>query len=849
MSLQSPPEATTQDRQRRGYRFGDFQLYPSLRLLFRGDDKVEIGQIAFSFILFMVENAGRPLSKDEITTGVWHRTVVGEATFRDNVTVFRDLFGRDALITLKTRGYQCALSVERLSDLPPELTSAKSGAPQDNLPPRTGTGFGRQAELDEARQSLARERALTVLGPGGIGKTWLAIELGRQLIPDYPGGVHLIALAAVRDATGIGSALAKAVGVALHGTKASLDAITAALRTRPKLLLIFDSCDYAAQPAGVIVAALLERAPNVSVLATSQEVLHIPGERVLRLEPLPLDDAIDLFCDRVHAADHRFQPGANNRAGLTAICRRLDGMPHALELAAARVPGLGIDAVAERLGRNERFRMLSTGSQTLAARQQTLLATVEWSYGLLDAPDQRIFRRLSCFAGSFSREAAIAVAGTDRLDEWEIIDALQRLVNKSLLTFTDGGQPRYRLLETLRLFGAAKLTADGEDDLVASRRMDYLWNLFDAADDAWETLPDTEWVKRYGLEVDNVRGVLDWALERPERTQSGIALCGAAGRLWHMLNLAPEGRRHCDRFVELIDDETPLADAARLLKRAAMLWRLTDRQRAVATMARAAALYRQIDDRANLGAVLGLIGGDCAYLGRYNEAKDVLDEAQNLLVHSNRPKSLFAINIELGLLAKIRNDAVGARSYQTIARDFARKANDALRENIAIFNLAEAEFLDGSLDRAVERAIEAISGLRAAGLELYVAQPLTNLAAYLLLQGNVPAARSYAEEALPMLIEQAGHWLRLGLQGWAQIAALEGRYSEAAQLCGFVEAEYGRTGEIREQTEQALANAITEILASVLTQHDIEIWTLEGTGWSESQAIDFLQRRVVHPNS
>lgn len=262
-------------------------------------------------------------------------------------------------------------------------------------------------------------------------------------------------------------------------------------------------------------------------------------------------------------------------------------------------------------------------------------------------------------------------------------------------------------------------------------------------------------------------------------------------------------------------------------------------------MERAATLYREIGDRQSLGSVLGLIGGNCAYLGRYDEAKAALDEALDLLARSNRLKSLFTINSELGLLAKMRNDAAAARSYQTIARDLARKANDALRENLATNNLAETEFLDGALDRAIERAQEAISGLRVAGLTLYLVQPLTNLAAYLLLQGNVAAARSHMEEALPVLAEQAGHWLRLGLERWILIAAHEGRSCEAAQLRGFVGAEYRRTGEVRESTEQALAEAVNKILASTLTAPDIEIWTQEGAAWSEAQALDFLKRRIV----
>jgi predicted ATPase/DNA-binding winged helix-turn-helix (wHTH) protein len=849
MSQPGPAEDAKQENQRYGYRFGEFQLYPALRLLFRGDEKIDVGQTALSFILYMVENAGRPLKKKEIFIGVWDKQHVGDGTFRTYLKIFRDLFGRDSLITLKTRGYQCALSVEQIADLPPELVPPKTATPpRDSLPPRASAGIGRETELGEATEALARERALTVLGPGGIGKTWLAVELGWRLAPDYPGGVHLIDLASVKDAEGIGSAVAKVLGVALWGAKASEDAIVASLRDRPKLLLIFDSCDYIAKPAGALVTRLLKHTKDVSILTTSQEILHIAGEQILRLGPLPLDAAIELFCKRVHAADRRFKRDDVNRKGVAEICRRLDGVPHALELAAARVAGLGVDAVAQRLGQNERFRMLSRGPEALAARQQTLLATVEWSYGLLDAFDQRIFRRLSCFAGSFSPDAAIAVAETDAQDQWAVIDALQRLVDKSLLTFADGDHPRYRVLETLRLFGAAKLREDGEDGVVAGRCMAYLRTLFDAADEAWETMPDRDWAQRYGSELDNLRGALDWALEQPARVQSGIALCGAAGRLWYMLDLAPEGRRYFDRFVELIDDKTPLSDAARLLRYAGSLFRHADRLRAVMFFQRSVAAYRQIGDPINLGKALGLYGGDCVYLGRYAEARVALDEAWQILSDGDRIKSQITVVEGLGSISIEMNDTAKAREYYATARDLSRKIPDELRLNIALFNLAEVESRAGAFDLAIEYASQSARGFRSAGYLSYLAWPLTNLSGYQALRGNCEEARRSAEEALPLLIEQSGFWLRVGLQRWSLISALEGRYPEAAQLKGYVDAGFDRAGETLQPTEQAVNAELSKLLATAFSSDSMEKFVAEGASWTEEGALEFVRHRIVPPN-
>lgn len=827
-----------------GYRFGAFRLYPAQRLLLRDETKVAVGQTAFSFIAFLVSNAGRKLSRKELETGVWGKAT-GDTTVATYVGTARELFGEDALIVLPTQGYQFTLLTAPLLEPPPEPHKIRSAsAPTQGL--RPALRIGRKAELAQAAADLTRNRMVTIAGPGGIGKTWLAAELGWRVRDRFPNGVHLVDLSQIKDEAGIASATAKVLGIVLRGTKPPGEVIAGSLGAQKPSLLIFDGCEYVVRPTGAFIVALLRGAPLLSVLATSQQPFNIPEEAILRLEPLPIAAAIELFVKRVQAAYRGFRPEGDNEASVEEICRRLDGSPLALDLAARQVRSLGLEAVRAGLTGSARFSLLEGGSLNAAERQQTLRATVAWSHGLLDAFDQRVFRRLACFAGSFAREAAIAIAAEDGATEWDIVHALGRLVDKSLLQFEDAEPARYRFLETLRLYAARKLEEAGETDLIAARHLAYFQSLFMAADEAWETIPDTEWVKRFGAEIDNVRTALDWTLAKPERAQAGIGLCGSTGRIWYMLELVSEGRRYCDRFVELIDDQTPKADAARLLRYSGSLWRHADRRHGLVLMERSAVLYHEIGDGLNLGSVLSLIGGNYTYLGRHEEAKAVLDQANNLLARGNRVKSLLTVNSELGVLAKMRNDTAAARSYQTIAREFARKAKDAVRENLLTVNLAEAEFIDGALDRAIERVTEAISGLRAAGLRSYLAPPLTNLAGYLLLRGDVAAARSHAEEALPMLIEQAGFWLRVGMEKWILIAALEGRLCEAAQLRGFVDAEYSRTGEFREQTEQALATAVDKILVSTLTPQDITIWAQEGARWSEVQAIDFLQRRIVH---
>ena len=493
--------------------------------------------------------------------------------------------------------------------------------------------------------------------------------------------------------------------------------------------------------------------------------------------------------------------------------------------------------------------MLNNGPRTVPARHQTLQAMVDWSYGLLDPSDQTIFCRFSGFAASFSREAAIAVAGTDGASPWHVAEALQRMVDCSLLQFDDGERPRYRFLETLRVYGAKKLEEHGEAETIAERQIGYLQALFDPADESWETMPDAEWLRKYELEIDNIRVALDRALEKPERTLKGIALCGATGRLWYMLSLVPEGRLYCDKFVELIDENTPAVHAARLLKRAAILWRFADRLRAVALLERSAALYRQIEDRPNLGSVLGLVAGDYFHLGRHAEAGVAFKEARESLSGSNRIKSQINVMTDLGSFALVMNEPDEACRHYLVARDLARQAKDITRENNALINLGEAECAVGAIDQAIECAREAISGLRAADQSSRCGPPLTNLASYLIFHRDYGEARLHATEALSLLIEEGGYFLKHCLQVWALIAAIEGRYPEAAQLNGFVDIRYRRSGEIRERTEQQIYDRLLEILAANLTTDNVSAFATEGSSWSEDHAVDFVFRRIISPQN
>jgi predicted ATPase/DNA-binding winged helix-turn-helix (wHTH) protein len=827
----------------RGWRFSDgprvFRLYPELRMLLNGEERVRLGERGFDLLCLLVRNAGHVVGKQEIFDQVWAGTTVTDGAVSSQISIVRGAVSPDCIVNVPMQGYVFRLPVEPMEVLPPSPELKRLSI---TLPHPAGAGVGRAVELARLAEQCGQHRLVTIVGPGGVGKTWLAVQLGWRLAELFPAGVRLIDLGPVRDQAALTGTVALALGVALRST----DDPTRVLATvigKSKMLLIFDSCEYIAFPVRELIQSFLNLAPNLTVLATSQTILELPNEAVFRLEPLPQDDAVALFEARARAADDSFRATGEIASAVAEICRRLDGMPLALEMAAALVSRYGIDEVQDGLA--ERFPMLDSRKRNGAERQSTLSATMDWSYGLLDEEDKRIFRRLACFRGGFDKAAAAAVAWPEGANAWRVAAELSRFADKSLLVQKKGKPPRFGMLETIGLYAAEQLKESGEAEVIAERHARYYTELFLKACETWETTPDAEWLAHYGSEIDNVRAALDWALAENSRAPLAIALGGAAAHIWERLNLSVEGMRYLDELVDLIDERVSVADAARLLRRAGTIRRRSNRARAAAMAERSVALYRQLDDRLNLGAALGLLGGDYIYLGRQAEAKAILEEAREILSESEFTKSLFRVMNGLGNLTLSANDPDGARQYYAIAREQALKLKDSLRNNLAIINIAEFEFRAGEVGRAIEYAREAVSGLRTTQELFYLGSALVNLASYLTVLERYSEARSYAAEALPLLRAEGGHWLMLCLQVWALIGAREEQHAAAAQLIGYVDADYGRSGQIREPTEQRVYADLSRLLAQNLSAKDIKAWAAEGARWSREHAVDFASRRIV----
>jgi predicted ATPase/DNA-binding winged helix-turn-helix (wHTH) protein len=821
-----------------------FRVFRDRRQLLNGDAEIKLKPRPFDLLIHMIENAGRIISKAELMETVWKDCGATEAAISTQVSILRGIFGDRCVKAVNGKGYQFTLEVEPL-DMP--LTAPLLRQTAVTLPLLPDAGIGRASELVELTALSAEHRLTTIVGPGGVGKTWLAIRLGRQSVDRFPDGVHLVDLGPVTERLAVAGTLARVLGVALRRDDDPTRLLAMVIGER-RMLLIFDSCEYVLEAARDLVKGLLALAPNLSVLATSQEPLGLPKEAALPLDPLPQADAEALFLHCVQAVGRRPPQNERTAAIVTEICRRLDGIPLALELAAAQVPAFGIEGLREGLDQ-QRFDMLGLNKRVGEARQATLTAMVEWSRGLLEEADQAVFRRLGRFRGGFTRDAAVAVAGETDADHWKIAASLGRLVAKSLLVADGDERPRYRLLETLRLYAAARLAESGEGESIAERHARFYEDLAERADLAWETTPDAAWLSIYGPEIDNLRTALDWTLAAPKRLPRAMALAGAAGHLWDRLGLAVEGREYLDHLVGRIGPKTPAATAARVLRRAGVLWRRTDRQRAIALLERSAALYRQTTDRLTLGTVLAALGGDYAYLGRHDEAKEMLDEAHELLTASDRCKSLWNVTNELGTHARLTDLLDQAINCFNIARDLARKIKDPLREGLTICNIAEVEFRANAIDRAIAHAEESAAIIRSAGEIAYLGLPLVNLASYLAVENRHDEERDCAAEALSLVRTEGGHWLRLCLQLWSLLGAQDGRYVDAAKLLGFVEAGYAASGELLEPTEQRVRTEILHRLTAQLSANDIKAWADEGARWDAEYAVAFTLDRLVSPGN
>jgi predicted ATPase/class 3 adenylate cyclase/Tfp pilus assembly protein PilF len=703
----------------------------------------------------------------------------------------------------------------------------------NNLPQQITSFVGRENELPEIEALLEQHRLVTLVGMGGSGKTRCAIQTGAELLDRFIDGVWLIDLAPLSDPSLVVAEIAQRLGVREVPNHPLLETLLTFLERR-RLLLILDNCEHVIGEVRRVAAGILRGGAGVSVLATSRENLSIAGEHVFRLPSLSLPAAMALFTDRARAADARYALADENARFVSDICRRLDGLPLAIELAAARVKVLSPQQLAQRL--DERFRVLTGGDRSALPRQQTLRATIDWSFDLLDERERALFRRLSLFAGGWTLQAAAAVCSDDGVaDDLDMLDSLSALVDKSLVSTEEPGDDRrYRMLFSIREYALERLREAGEAETIAEKNARFYAGFVRELQPLVDALEDAEWRRLLGAEIDNLRAAIDWTIFQGSDRAAGLSLL--ADIEWPELITNPqEALRWYEYAAELVNEMPDSFVYSRILRHYAVLEYQVGRPVATCerTALRAVEVARATSDANEIARALAILGACYRSAGRFDEAERKLSEAYE------SPESLSRITansvLRIWAVTDLQRGEIdlARRRFSEVAR-LERPGSEAHAS--ALLNLGELEFATGHIERARAAAHQA-ENTYAALNSVYLVLLSSNLAAYAMADGDIDAARDHLRDALDLHNRSHSGWLHMALENHALLAALLADHERAVALAGFTDAAYGSRGEVRQYTERSGYERLIALLREVYSADELARRMNEGAGLTEEQAL------------
>jgi predicted ATPase/class 3 adenylate cyclase len=634
----------------------------------------------------------------------------------------------------------------------PPLNSLE--ARPNNLPLQLTSFIGRDSQLAGLRQQLVAHRLVTLTGIGGCGKTRLALQASADALDAYSDGVWLVELAPLSEPSLVERQLATVLGIrevtATEG-RTLTDRLVDHLASRRTLVLL-DNCEHLVAACAGLAAGLVSACPDLTVLATSREPLGVAGEVTFGVLPLAVDsldpadigsiEAVRLFVDRARLANPNFGLTTVNASAVASICRRLDGIPLAIELAAARTRSLTAQQLDARLG--DRFRLLAGGPRTSLPRHQTLRAAIDWSHRLLSGPEQVLFRRLAVFAGGFTLEAAEQVCANDD-DDLDVLLLVVALVDRSLLVH-EAAQGRYRMLETIRQFAWDKLVEASEDQALRARHRDWCLALAEAAE--FTTPAATAWLARLAAEQDNFRAALEWDGPTGDDGAKRLRLGGALREFWWAQAQPGEGRHWLERALRAAPDASAAARARALLGVGLLAGEQGDAASATAYFRQSQALYEQLGNRRGVAEALVGLGETAVVQGRYEQARPLLEQA----VREAR--------------------AAGSQHLAALALNF----------------VGNGLYLQGDWTGARPVFEQALEGFRSVGNPHGVAVLTVQIGLCALEGGDQHEARSLVREGLELARQLDFRWGELyGLDGAALLAARMGSWEVAATLLGATE--------------------------------------------------------------
>jgi len=648
-------------------------------------------------------------------------------------------------------------------------------ATPNNLPQQVSSFIGRERELADVKKLLGTVRLLTLLGVGGIGKTRMSLQVAADVMDDYPDGVWFVELAPLADARLVPQAVASILRVRDEAGRPVVEALLKYVKDR-QLLIILDNCEHLVRACAEFAKLLLQSGPQVKVLATSREYLHVVGETSYVVPalaaPNPQDtitpasltqyEAVHLFIDRAAAAQPSFQVTRQSAAAIAAICHRLDGIPLAIELAAARVRALPVGEIAARL--SDRFRILGGGDRTALPHQQTLRASIDWSYDLLTEPERALLRRLAVFAGGWTLDAAEAVCAGGALEGTEVVDLLTHLVEKSLVAMEAGGE-RYRLLETVRQYAQERLSESGETEQARTRHLTYYLTFAQGADKRLIGPGQGAWLSRIDVERENLLSAHAWCDHVPGGAELGQSLISALQNYWF-----PRGQLELGHRL------------------------------AVEAVTRANAQERTL----TRSIALACAGNLCYWTGRPGAAQEYAKESLAIARELGESGRVAAALTLFGNLSLAQGDLPAARRHFEESLSLARALGDSYRVAWTLNALAEMHRAAGDLHAAEPLYEEALALQRELGNRHGSAIILLNLAVVSIRRGAGDRARQMLSEALAIAQEIGSK--RVGqavLELSAGLGVLCGNWERAARFYGASETQMERMGLHREPVDEA----------------------------------------------
>jgi len=829
------------------YEIGPFRLDPEAGVLTRDGVPTALGARAVAVLKTLVEHPDEFVSKARIIDAAWPNLVVEEGNLSVQVAAIRRVLssadGGRWIETLSKRGYRFSGPLATRPHTQAPVAGVSTRRP--NIPEPLTSFIGRERDLVEIKRLLPVRRLITLLGTGGIGKTRLALQVADENADDYTDGVWLAELASINDPSLVPASVAQALGVHERTGTPLTNTLCAHLRSL-KLLLILDNCEHLLDACATLIEAILRGTSQVTVIATSREPLRVAGEQTYNLSTLSLPDltasmetvasseAVQLFVERVQQQQPGFRMTLDRSSAVAELCVQLDGIPLALELAAARVRSLSIEQINARLG--DRFRLLTTGSRTALPRHQTLRAALDWSFHLLAASDRAVLRRLAPFAGSFTLEAAASVVSDEGIDQYAVLDLLSQLVDRSLVVAdTIDGGGRYRLLETTRAYALEKLTEADEVDTIKRRHAQYFRNLFENAPDDWLRIPDADWYARYLPELDNVRAALDWALGAHGDAMLAVALAGLSQVLWSRSSLWSEGRQRLAAASGQVGDKTPPLDEARLRCALGMMWITSAPTQAIASFERGVELYHRLGDEVGIGNALLGLGLVCTFMGRFEQAGAFFSEAFPFLERAGLRRPLARYFEGNAFLTMLTGDLASARTHFEKALSLYRDAGTETMAVAVLLNLADMTWALGDLDAALARFREAIALIRKAPVlaKDMLGLGLTNLAGVHVERGELTQALTAAREGLPLrrATDFVGAMDHLALR-----AALAGTAATAARIAGYADGRCAAKKVSRQTNEARARDRLQALLSQSLSPDELRQLLIEGAALSEDEA-------------